>query len=426
MAKPKKHSSNKALTVRSNVKFGKAIGVIATLVVAYVFFSFAFVVGAPIVQALLPPALEALRSQDWPEVPCTIVKSELSANPPFELELCYSFEIEQQHENCQYSIKEARATGPKAELEKLAQQYPVGQKTVCYVDPDDPGNAILVKTPKWIAWRDIAVIAVPALILFLGVVAVIRSISRRFHPPKTTEQSDSSTPNLSHNLNVQNILKLKQSKWSPDFTTIDDGTPVELKSENQFRGCGAIFLGIFTTIWLSISGVVISKRIGDWNQGVFQGADFVVAFLAFIGFILICGLIYLVLSLFNPVAKVTLSRRHIPLGESGTVSWEFERSAHSIAELTLSLKAVEYVRYTVGTNTSVEEKAFYEEILFETNEPTAIANGEVTVKIPGNLMHSFEGLNNKIIWRIQIKGRISNWPDVNQTFKLEVPPHRSF
>ncbi|WP_437192939.1 DUF3592 domain-containing protein [Planctomicrobium sp. SH527] len=425
MGKQKKRSSNKALTARSKIKFGNLIGVVSTLVVGYVFFSFAFIIGRPIFQAILPPALEVLRSQDWPEVPCTIVKSELSANPPFQLEICYSFEFNQQHENCQYSINEAQATGPKEDLEVIARQYPVGQKTVCYVDPEDPGNAILVKTPQWKAWRDIVVIAVPALILLIALISVLRTLNRRLNRRNVAEQENPFTPKTSQDQQAQSVLKLKQSKWVPEKEPLDDGLPTELQSETQLRGCGAVFLGVFTAIWIGVVSVVASKRLPDWKQGDFGGADLIVLFLAAVGFLLLVGLIYFSLSLFNPVAKVTLSRKSIPLGESGTISWEFDRPPHSIAEFTITLKAVEQVRYTVGTNTSVEEKAFHEDLIFETNEPTAIANGQAVVTIPGHLMHSFESVNNKIIWRIQLHGKIASWPDAYQVFKLQVPPHRS-
>jgi hypothetical protein len=37
-------------------------------------------------------------------------------------------------------------------------------------------------------------------------------------------------------------------------------------------------------------------------------------------------------------------------------------------------------------------------------------------------MHSFSANNNKIIWTLTVKGEISRWPDVDESFDVTVSP----
>ena len=37
-------------------------------------------------------------------------------------------------------------------------------------------------------------------------------------------------------------------------------------------------------------------------------------------------------------------------------------------------------------------------------------------------MHSFEAANNKILWNLNLHGAIKSWPDVKESFKINVVP----
>jgi hypothetical protein len=49
-------------------------------------------------------------------------------------------------------------------------------------------------------------------------------------------------------------------------------------------------------------------------------------------------------------------------------------------------------------------------------------SGIGTVTVPAELMHSFTGSHNKILWTIRVKGEIVHWPDIDEDFPLTVLP----
>ncbi|MCK6470267.1 MAG: hypothetical protein L6R28_00860 [Planctomycetes bacterium] len=43
-------------------------------------------------------------------------------------------------------------------------------------------------------------------------------------------------------------------------------------------------------------------------------------------------------------------------------------------------------------------------------------------RIPLDAMHGFLLGNNKLLWRIEVKGDVHRWPDFNREFAIEVRP----
>jgi hypothetical protein len=60
--------------------------------------------------------------------------------------------------------------------------------------------------------------------------------------------------------------------------------------------------------------------------------------------------------------------------------------------------------------------------LYRTSDLVEIASGQVGLIVPGDTMHSFKADNNRIIWSIEIRGDIKRWPDVKESFEVEVTP----
>ena len=148
---------------------------------------------------------------------------------------------------------------------------------------------------------------------------------------------------------------------------------------------------------------------------------FLLLFIA-VGLGLIAGAVYQFLALFNPRPTIELSSGAIPLGGAAEVRWSFVGQAGRIRELAVTLRGVEEARYRRGTDTHTDRNIFYEMELHRTSDPYEIASGQVGFVMPQDTMHSFEATNNKIIWSLEIHGDIKGWPDVKESFKINVTP----
>ena len=94
-------------------------------------------------------------------------------------------------------------------------------------------------------------------------------------------------------------------------------------------------------------------------------------------------------------------------------------------KLTLSLMAREEATYRRGTTTTTDRSFFVNTVLLDTADRAQMAGGTVKANIPRNLIHTFTGTNNRIVWMLRVNGDIPKWPDVNAEFPITVLPREA-
>ena len=161
---------------------------------------------------------------------------------------------------------------------------------------------------------------------------------------------------------------------------------------------------------------------GSWNDDFF-GLVPSLFFSPFelIGIFLIGLTGYFVLGLFNPRPRLILSTKQVRLGEPFNVEWEFTRSTRAVKRFHLYIEGWELATYRRGTTTTTDKSLFAR--INIADRPGADRGGAQVI-VPANSMHSFASDNNKIVWSIQLRGDIRVWPDVSESFEIEVLPGR--
>jgi hypothetical protein len=90
--------------------------------------------------------------------------------------------------------------------------------------------------------------------------------------------------------------------------------------------------------------------------------------------------------------------------------------------LRVSLEGREEATYQSGKNTATDKNVFARLEIADVGVVPAMRSGDGTVTVPDNLMHSFTGSHNKIVWAIRVHGEIDHWPDINEDFPIKVLP----
>ena len=134
------------------------------------------------------------------------------------------------------------------------------------------------------------------------------------------------------------------------------------------------------------------------------------------------GAVHQFLALFNPRPTLQAARGAVPLGGELEVRYSFTRNTSRITKLQITLRGEEVATYRRGTDTKTDRHTFFEEVLLETTDPGRMRTGTVTIRVPGDLMHSFDASNNKIVWTLKLHGDIPRWPDVALDFPITVLP----
>lgn len=180
---------------------------------------------------------------------------------------------------------------------------------------------------------------------------------------------------------------------------------------------------VIAVVWNVLVAAFGGWRLkGSWNDNFF-GLMPNLFFSPFelIGIFLFLVAAYFFLALFNPRPRLILTGGQARLGEPFTVEWEFSGSARAVNRFYLYLEGSEMATYRRGTTTGTDKSLFAKIVIVD--RPGA-ARGSAQVTVPANTMHTFTSENNKIVWSIQLRGDIRIWPDVSESFEIEVLPRR--
>lgn len=360
---------------------------------------------------LVNPVIKYSTSASWVETPCVIESSRVRSHDSddgttYSVDILYRYEFNgRTYKSNQYDFMGGSSSGYRGK-EDVVRQYPRGKKTMCFVNPDDPAEAVLHRgfSPMMLFGL------IPLVFLVIGVGGLI------FMFKSGSKDGGSSTFVI-----TERGARGRRTTYSSNADDDDTG-PVTLKpTESRYlKLIGVLFFALF---WNGIVSVFVYQVVdgfvrGDpeWFLTIFM-IPFVAIGLGAIGFVF-----YTFLSLFNPQPTVTVNRQSIPLGGALDVAWDIVGKAERIRTLRITLEGREEATYRRGTNTHTDKNTFRTLELRRTEDPVDLASGAASITIPVDTMHSFEASNNKIVWTLKVHGDIPRWPDVNVEFKINVLP----
>jgi len=358
---------------------------------------FMLVGGGLLYVMLIRPTLKEATATKWPTVPCEITSSGLGSHRGSKGSTTYSVEIRYHYEFRSKEYTGSRYnfdTGSSSSREwrsKVVAQHPPGRKTVCFVNPEDPYEAVLSTAASSDRWFGL----IPAVFLIVGLFVFFKAPAMGAAKRGTGTAANTAVP-----------APLRGST----------GGPVELKP-SVARMAGCITMLIIALFWNGIVWTILLNM----GRGETFGRIFLSIF-ALIGVGLIGAVVYQFLALFNPRPVLTANSTAIPLGGTLEVQWRFTGNVRRLRRLCISLDGREEATCRRGTTTTTDRIVFANLTVAETTDRGAMAGGNARLTIPAELMHTFTAPNNKIVWTLRVAGDIPKWPDVSAEFPISVLP----
>jgi hypothetical protein len=295
------------------------------------------------------------------------------------------------------------------------EQYAPGTRFPCYVDPNDPTQAVINRDIT--SWYYFGLIFFGA---FTGIPLLIGVVMLRMQSKMRTVQRAAETPARARVLQNAPIAGTAAAP-AIDAPTGDAGPIVLRPSVSPFGKL--IIITVLCLFWNGLVGVFTFFEIREFTGGAGNwGMALFLTLFQIVGVALLLAVPYQLLALANPRPAITLARGTVPLGGTVPFDWQLIGSASRVRHLTITLSAREEARYRRGTDTHTDTREFHREALAEASDSAGIERGSGTIRIPATTMHSFNAPNNKIVWTIQVKGEIDRWPDVDESFDITVTP----
>lgn len=365
------------------------------------FFLIFFVIGAGVLWAMtIGPLLEILAARSWVPTPARILASRVAAHSDsdgntyrVDILFAYTFEgVERRSSRYDFSRGSSSGYGTKA---AIVSQYPVGAETTCYVNPRDPSEAVLRREP----FKALGFGAIGFVFLMVGAVGM--AASGRLAGADRAARPDglpAATPQMA-------------------------GSGVVVLRPHQSRRGKFVGLLIFTLVWNAFIGVFFYFVVVRDPHAPFF-AKLIIGVLGLCGVGLLGACFHQFLALFNPVVRLTASSQAIPLGEVLRLEWLVEGRASKLARLRITLEGREEATYRRGTDTYTDRNVFARLALLDTADHAHMASGVENFTVPAGSMHTFEGRNNKVLWRLHVAGEIPRWPDLDDEYPVTILPRK--
>ena len=368
-----------------------------------IFFAIFFIAGIGFGWMMLGrPLLKIKESENWLRTSCKIVssrikKSRVDKSTTYSVDIVFKYKFSGvEYIGGSYDFMTGSDSDYRSKS-KVVDHYSKGKTAYCYVNPDDPVEAVISRefnSPWWLA-------VIPLIFILVGLggmIGVWVKKKKRKH--------------------------VYSSREEPDLNLIGDNgeTVLKMKSPPLKNLIGVL---IFALLWNGIISIPVSQAAKSWGT---NNVDWLLI-LFMIPFVLagiaaIVGVVYCFIALFNSKTVVTISNSRPQPGEKVTLSWKIMNSA-SIDKLEIFLKAEESATYQThgkNNNTHTRKNTFELLTLLDTTNRDAIHIGKTQFSLPLKTMHSFDGKNNKIIWEIVLHGDIKHRPDLKCEYPITVMP----
>ena len=438
-----------------------------------------FLAGAAVIYFLfIGPALKILTAQSWNPTPCTVISSKVGGSgDTHSIEIVYSYTIDgRQYQSDRYDFVNASTSGYAGKAE-VVNQNPPGKSATCYVNPANPSDAVFSRSfssDMWFGLFGLPFLLAGAAGFYVAARDALKARrgakelkakpaspwptfeTTRYRNPSPTalNESDSqpsslqpysSQPDFFQPASFQPASSQENSVQPAPFqeqTFIEEpaqtasvspvdtavpSTPAVALDRVVLKpiitpGCKLIGVAIFAVVWNGIMAATGGWSFERWDDGDLSWIPtlFMSPF-QLIGIAAVVALGYFFLAMFNPRPMLTLSPGKLRLGEPFDLEWEFSGSNRAVNRFRLYIEGREEATYRRGTTTTTDRSVFA--VIEIADRPTA-EKDRARITMPGNTMHSFKSENNKIVWDIHVQGDIRYWPDVKETFEVEVLPRR--
>lgn len=360
-------------------------------------FALVFVVmgGAFLILWYAPMLKTSLSSMKWSETPCLIltsgVKEHSSRNgTTYSVDISYRYTVKgREYESRRYSSFGGSSSG-RAGKQAVAGRYPVGSQRVCFVNPENPSEALLKPGLGWEAFLGLF----PLLFIGTGALLLVGSF-RKTGSRRAPGGLGESPP----------------EQGGFPFTS-------DLKSETSPSSRFASIL-VAAFVWNGIVAFFLWKGVEappDAGKVLFLGI-FVIAGL---GLLVTAG--YYALALLNPRCHAQLTSSGLTPGAEYAISWSFSGATRRLERLCMVWEGREQVTYRSGKSNKTKRVVFARLVVVDMSDPLEMAQGEIHGRLPEEIPPSFEAPDNKILWALRVQGTISRWPDVDEEYQVTVSP----
>ncbi len=344
------------------------------------------------------PIMSLIQAQHWIETSCQVDKSEVIQNmsrnhgrssSTYKVDIHYHYQYDgTTYKGNKYRFEDFYSSG-YGDKQQIVDTYPPGFTFNCYVNPNNPSESVIVRKPGWYLLMSLF----PLPFLLVGIWGMMDSFKK--------------------NDLYQSGDKLSQAKIKTNIILQEEMSPIK---SFLLILCFCLFwngavAALITQWWLPSYHASHSIPIFD----TIFASVFVIS-----GVILIYGVFYNFLCLFNPTMIIEISPGWLQPGGQYQLTYKINGNVNRLTDLSLKLVGKEVISYASGRSSREENATIHETVILQQVSKRLSPNGTAELNIPLNIMPSFTSSHNKIVWTIVAHGNIPFWPDMNHDYVITI------
>ena len=316
-------------------------------------------------------------------------------------------------------------TSLRGQSQAILDRFEIGGEYPCWYNPHDIGQAVLVRHFTWFAWLTLIV---PATLIVIGggglVFAILnwgKSAERRAVESQRGSPLD---------------MMEDERKRGPVFPTLPDdaiftnspGTTLRYRLPTApVDGVSTFMLGVFCLIWNGMVSIFVVLAVRshirgepEWLLSIFT--------LPFVGVGAMLLYFFLRRALVSTgVGPTILEISDYPLYPGEEYELFLSQSGSlRLSELTVAVVCEETTTYRQGTDTRTRTLRVYDERVFQRDEFEVSSGLPFEARFPLRVfegaMHSLESTNNRVSWKLIVRGSVAGWPDFERAYALNIYP----
>lgn len=374
-----------------------------------------FAVGAVIFWFVMcNPIYRLILSSEWKVTPCKVLSFKVNREAKHsEVALSYEYAVgDKRYVSNQYDLQQS-IQGLPGDYQ-VDRPYSIGERTTCYVDPQDSSKAVLSRKLRNSFWAGV----IPAVFVLWGMAVIVQSVGHWFRPRLVPViPSDTPTDFLPSFHEEARMIRLQGSSSMPSRKELED-LPNHLRNNATHRLLAVVYAGQ-AMVLLVASGYFFSlsyQHPSRWDIPI----RILLITMGIVALWRIRRSFQKFRMSLNPVPTVMLQPSVIRPGATIELRWTFPKSKRKISHLAISLQAVEYS--SSGNGDDEMRQVSMELPILQTDSPQAIAMGVANITIPAMLPPSLNMLHNGLRWRISFHSVIPGYPDLVDDYDVVVLP----
>ncbi|MBK1856219.1 DUF3592 domain-containing protein [Verrucomicrobiaceae bacterium 5K15] len=371
---------------------------------------------------VVPSAKKYIDAQGWVETPAKVIWSRVRSHSSddgttYSVDIFYRYNFDGRvYKSNNEGIMSGSSSSGRSSKAAKVKEHPPGKEITCYVNPEKPWQAMLSRELGWSALFALF----PLPFIAVGVGGLWYTLRKHAREKGASNQS---SPYRKKSRNIRHRVALRDAGGAGE-SSASRPDPLTFSPASSRRKS---FLGVlvFALFWNGLVSVFVTIAVKSWlrDDPEWFLTIFIIPFvLVGLGALIYCFTRFL--AMFSPAASLLLKPGAVPLGGQATVTWKLKGNADRIQHYAIYLVGEEEAQYQRGTDTVTAHETFYEEELLETKDPRKIRRGTVEIDLSKqrDIMPSWKGAHNRIKWSLQVRGKLSLWPDIKDRYDIDVLP----